>query len=38
VTEHYQQYAERFPLFLIPALGCLVLEMVLVNTRFRKIP
>jgi len=23
---------------LMPALGCLVLEMVLVNTRFRKIP
>jgi Ca-activated chloride channel family protein len=38
VTEHYQQYAELFPLFLLPALGCLVLEMVLVNTRFRKIP
>jgi len=38
VTEHYQQYAELFPLLLIPALGCLVLEMVLVNTRFRKIP
>jgi Ca-activated chloride channel family protein len=38
VTEHYQQYAELFPLLLMPALGCLVLEMVLVNTRFRKIP
>jgi Ca-activated chloride channel homolog len=38
VTEHYQQYAELFPLFVMPALGCLVLEMVLVNTRFRKIP
>ena len=38
VTEHYQQYAELFPLFLLPGLGCLVLEMVLVNTRFRKIP
>jgi hypothetical protein len=23
---------------LMPGLGCLVLEMVLVNTRFRKIP
>jgi Ca-activated chloride channel family protein len=38
VTEHYQQYAELFPWLLMPALGCLVLEMVLVNTRFRKIP
>ena len=38
VTEHYQQYAELFPLLLMPALGCLVLEMVLGNTRFRKIP
>ena len=38
VTEHYQQYAELFPLLLLPALACLVLEMVLVNTRFRKIP
>jgi Ca-activated chloride channel homolog len=38
VTEHYQQYAELFPLLLMPGLGCLVLEMVLVNTRFRKIP
>ena len=31
VTEHYQQYAELFPLLLMPALGCLVLEMVLVQ-------
>ena len=38
VTEHYQQYAELFPLLLLPGLGCLVLEMGLVNTRFRKIP
>jgi Ca-activated chloride channel family protein len=38
VTEHYQQYAELFPLILLPSLGCLVLEMVLANTRFRKIP
>ena len=38
VTEHYQQYAELFPLLVMPALACLVLEMVLVNTRFRKIP
>jgi Ca-activated chloride channel family protein len=38
VTEHYQQYAELFPWLLMPGLGCLVLEMVLSNTRFRKIP
>jgi Ca-activated chloride channel family protein len=38
VTEHYQQYAELFPWFLMPALGCLGLEIVLVNTRFRKVP
>jgi Ca-activated chloride channel homolog len=38
VTEYYQQYAELFPLLLLPGLGCLVLEMVLVNTRFRTIP
>jgi len=38
VTEQYQQYAEFFPLLLLPGLGCLVLEIVLGNTRFRKIP
>ncbi len=38
VTEHYQQYAELFPLLLLPGLGCLVLEILLVNTRFRTIP
>lgn len=38
VTEQYQQYAELFPLVLLPGLGCLVLEVVLSNTRFRKIP
>jgi Ca-activated chloride channel family protein len=38
VTEYYQQYAELFPWLLMPALGCLVLEIVLSNTRFRKIP
>jgi hypothetical protein len=38
VTKHYQQYAELFPLILLPGLGCLVLEMLLVNTRFRTIP
>jgi Ca-activated chloride channel family protein len=38
VTEHYQQYAELFGLLLLPGLGCLVLEMLLVNTRFRTMP
>jgi len=27
-----------FPLLLLPGLGCLVLEILLVNTRFRTIP
>ena len=38
VTEQYQQYAELFPLLLLPGLGCLVLELMLANTRFRKLP
>jgi Ca-activated chloride channel family protein len=38
VAEHYQQYVERFPLLLLGALGLLVLEIVLVNTRWRTIP
>jgi Ca-activated chloride channel family protein len=38
VSEHDQQYAERFAWFLLPALGLLLLEMVLVNTRFLSIP
>ena len=38
VTEQYQQYAEFFPFVLLPGLGCLVLELVLSTTRFRKIP
>ena len=38
VIESYQEYAERFPLFVLPALGLLVLEMVLRQTRFRTIP
>jgi hypothetical protein len=38
VAEHFQQYAERFPLFLLPTLGLLVLEVVLSTTRFRTIP
>ncbi len=38
VTEHYQQYAELFPLLLLPGLGCLVLELLLANTRWRTVP
>lgn len=38
VTEHYQQYAELFAWLLLPALGCLLLEVVLVTTRFRTVP
>lgn len=38
VVEQFQQYAERFHLFLLPALGVLLLEIVLRNTRFRTIP
>ena len=38
ISEHYQQYAERFAWFLLPALGLLLVEMALVNTRFLSIP
>jgi Ca-activated chloride channel homolog len=38
VAEHYQRYVERFPPLLWGALGLLLLEMVLVNTRLRTIP
>jgi Ca-activated chloride channel family protein len=38
VVEQYQQYAERFAWFLLPALGLLLLEVILVNTRLRTIP
>lgn len=38
VVEHYQQYAELFPWLLLPALGCVLAEALLVNTRFRTIP
>ena len=38
LAEYFQQYAERFPLVLLPALGLLVLEVVLSTTRFRTIP
>lgn len=38
VAEHYQQYAERFAWFALPALALVLLEMILVNTRLRTIP
>ncbi|OGL46420.1 MAG: aerotolerance regulator BatA [Candidatus Schekmanbacteria bacterium RBG_13_48_7] len=34
----YKQYSELFPYFLLPGLGCLLLEGFLINTRFRKLP
>jgi Ca-activated chloride channel family protein len=38
VAEQYQQYAERFALFVLPGLALLLLEIVLVTTRFRTLP
>jgi Ca-activated chloride channel family protein len=38
VVEQFQQYAERFYLFLLPAVVLLLLEIVLTNTRFRTVP
>lgn len=38
VAEHYQQYIDCFPYVLLLALGFLLLEVVLVNTRLRTIP
>ncbi len=37
-TRYYMEYNERFPLFVIPAVFLLILEMLLLGTRFRKIP
>ncbi len=34
----YMEYNERFRWFVIPALGLLLLEVVLLGTRFRKLP
>ncbi|HET6343810.1 MAG TPA: VWA domain-containing protein [Myxococcota bacterium] len=34
----YMEYTERFSWFVIPALGLLLVEVVLLGTRFRKIP
>jgi Ca-activated chloride channel family protein len=38
ITGEYMEYQELFVWFLLPALLCIVLEIVLRNTRFRKIP
>lgn len=38
IVEHYQQYAERFTWFIIPALALLLVEILLINTRLRTIP
>jgi Ca-activated chloride channel family protein len=37
-TKTYMEYEELFRWFLLPALMCIILEIILVNTRFRKIP
>jgi len=37
-TREYMEYSERFGRFLFPALLFLMIEIVLANTRFRKIP
>ena len=39
ITTHtFMEYNERFRAFVIPALGLLLLEVVLLGTRFRKLP
>ncbi len=38
VAEHYQQYIDFFPVFLLCGLGLVLLEAVLVNTRLRTVP
>lgn len=38
IAEQYQEYAERFSWFLLPALALLLLEIMLVTTRLRTIP
>jgi Ca-activated chloride channel family protein len=37
-TSTYMEYNERFQRFVIPALALLLLEVVLLGTRFRKLP
>ena len=39
ITTHtYMEYNERFRAFVIPAMGLLLLEVLLLGTRFRKLP
>ncbi|MCF6147853.1 MAG: VWA domain-containing protein [Candidatus Kuenenia sp.] len=35
---HYKEYKELFHYFLLPAFGCLLIELCLKKTKFRKIP
>lgn len=37
-VKEYMEYEELFSWFLLPGLACILLEIVLANTRFRKIP
>jgi len=37
-TNTYMEYNERFRWFLLPAVGLLIFEVVLLGTRFRKLP
>ncbi|MBT3222480.1 MAG: VWA domain-containing protein [Proteobacteria bacterium] len=37
-TRSYMEYNERFNLFVLPALALLLLEILLLGTRFRRIP
>jgi Ca-activated chloride channel family protein len=37
-VKEYMEYEELFRWFLIPGLACILLEIILANTRFKKIP
>lgn len=37
-VKEYMEYQELFGWFLLPGLACILLEIILSNTRFRKIP
>ena len=37
-VKEYMEYEELFGWFLLPGLACIMLEIILANTRFRKIP
>jgi len=37
-VKEYMEYEELFGWFLLPGLACILLEIVLANTRFKKIP